>query len=188
MNEQPLERTQDPVESKKVLEMVTVANDFCQFMEKSGDYPKAEILTYLQKILPLIYIKASLLPEIEVEDEDATEHFVTEEQWENIFNTIHQKLGKDDIYHYIDHLEKSNTDPVRASIAENISDIYQDLKDFILLYQKPLKVFRENAVRDCRNLFQTRFGYRIVNCHSAIHYLLFREGEPGEMFFTGDDE
>ena len=181
MNKQHQETGQDPVESKKVLEMVTVSNDFCLFLEKSEEYSKPEILAYLQKILPLIYIKASLLPDLEVENEDATEHFVTEEQWENMFNVLRQKFAGDDAYFFIDHHEKSNTDPVKASLSENISDIYQDLKDFILLYQKPLKLFRENAVRDCKNLFETRFGYRIVNSHSTIHYLLNKEGEKGEM-------
>ena len=33
--------------------------------------------------------------------------------------------------------------------------------------------FKENAVRDCRNLFETRYGYCIVNAHKAIHYLLY---------------
>jgi len=171
----------DPVYSKNVLEMITVANDYCLFIEKASEYTREELLGYLQKVCPLIYLKAALLPEIEVEDEEATEHFVNEIQWEDLFNILREKLGPDDIYYFIDHHEKTNQDAVKASLAEHIADIYQDLKDFLLLYQKPFTTSKENAVKDCKRLFETRFGYRLVDVHSAIHYLLFTEGEKGEF-------
>lgn len=172
----------EPVNSRKVLEMITVANEFCLFLEKAEEYSKMELLGFLQKILPLIYLKASLLPDIAVEDENATEHYVTEEQWESMFNIIRGKTGEDDEFSYIDNNEKSHTDPVKGSISENITDIYQDLKDFLLLYQRPLNTYKENAIRDCRHLFATRYGYRIVNTHAAIHYLLFKEPETDMVF------
>ncbi|MCX6243923.1 MAG: DUF5063 domain-containing protein [Bacteroidetes bacterium] len=173
--------TKDPVYSKTVLELLTVANEYCLFLEKAEGYDRLNILLFLQKICPLIYIKASLLPDIPVNDEEAAEHFVTEEEWESVFNMLHLKLGDDDVYYFIDHHEKSHTDPVKASLAENFTDLYQDLKDFVLLYQKPRKASMEFAVYECKRLFETRFGYRLVNAHAALHYILFKEGEKGEL-------
>lgn len=164
-----------PVAARPVLELLTVANDFCSFLEKSEDFAKNGILTYLQRVLPLIYIKSSLLPEVEVEDEDAIEHYVTESQWEELFNLLRSKFGDDDLYYFTDHHEKSHQDPVKGSLAENITDLYQDLKDFMLLYQKPLTTFKQNAIMECRRLFAERYGFRIVNAHAAIHYILFEE-------------
>jgi hypothetical protein len=173
MTEQIEDPIQDDLYSRKVIDMLTVANEYCLFIEKAEDFTKEDILQYMQKLLPLIYLKASLLPVIPVNDENAAEHFVTEEQWENLFNTLSIKFGKDDVYHFIDLHEKSHSDPVRASLSENLTDLYQDLKDFVLLYQKPLRTSQENAVRDCKNLFETRFGYRLVNAQQAIHYILY---------------
>jgi hypothetical protein len=173
MNNTTEESNQDDLYSRKVIDMLTVSNEYCLFIEKAEDHPREEILQYVQKLIPLIYLKASLLPVIPVNDENAAEHFVTEEQWENLFNTLSIKFGDDDIYYFIDLHEKSHSDPVRASLAENLTDLYQDLKDFVLLYQKPLRISQENAVRDCKNLFETRFGYRLVNAQQAIHYILY---------------
>jgi hypothetical protein len=181
MSEKKDENQVDPVYSKNVIEMFTVANEYCLFMEDNSSFSKEDFLSYLQKICPLIYIKAALLPKVEVTDEEALEHFVTEEQWEDLFNLLHIKLGEDDLYYFIDHHEKTNQDAIKASLAENLTDIYQDLKDFLILYGKPLKSSRENAVHDCKRLFETRFGFRLLNAHSAIHYLIFREGEKGEL-------
>jgi hypothetical protein len=178
----------NPVASRSVLEMITVANDFCSFFEKSEDFAKNGVLTYLQRVLPLIYIKSSLLPDVEVDDEDAIEHYVTEAEWEDLFNLLRSKFGEDDIYYYIDNHEKSHQDPVRGSLAENITDLYQDLKDFLLLYQKPLTPFKQNAIMECKRLFAGRYGFRIVNALAAIHYCLYKdETSPGfSQMFTDD--
>ena len=62
------EITKDPVYSRTVLELLTVANEYCLFLEKAEGYDRLDILLFLQKICPLIYIKASLLPDIKVND------------------------------------------------------------------------------------------------------------------------
>jgi hypothetical protein len=172
MNDQNI-NTDDPVYSRKVLEMLTVANEFCLFLEKADDYSVEELFNFLQKISPLIYLKSALLPDIEVSDEDAVEHYVSEEQWEAMFNILYHKFGEKDQFFFVDHLEKSHNDPVKGSLAESFTDIYQDLKDFLLLYQKPLKAFKENAVKECRHLFETRYGYKLINAQSAIHCMQY---------------
>lgn len=164
---------EDAVYSRKVLEFLTVANEYCRFLEKADDYSKGELLAFLQKISPLIYLKASLLPDVTVTDEDATEHFVTEEEWENLFNLLHQKFGEEDIFYFVDPREKSHKDPVRGSLSESFTDVYQDLKDFLLLYQKPLKSNKENAVWDCKRLFGIRFGFKLAMTQAAIHSIMF---------------
>mgnify|MGYP001352963764 FL=1 len=171
-------RETEAVYSRNVLEMITLANEYCRFMEKAEDYTPDEILRYLQKISPLIYIKSALLPAVEPEDEDAVEHYVTEEEWENLFNILRNKFLADDEFHFVDIREKSHHDPVRASLAESFTDLYQDLKDFLLLYQNPRKAFKENAVAECRRLFESRYGYKLANSQAAIHCILYPEENP----------
>jgi hypothetical protein len=177
MSEYQEEPVNDPLYSKKVIEMLTVANEYCLFIEKAEEIEKEKIFRFLQKLLPLLYLKASLLPDIKVSDESMAEHFVTEEQWEEIFNVLRNKFGKDDQYLFVDLQEKTNSDAIAASLAENLSDIYQDMKDFVILYQKPTRSSQENAVKDCRELFETRFGFRMVNALMAIHNLLYESAD-----------
>ena len=80
--------------SKNVIEMITVANNFCSFIEKADDSPKSEIFVYLEKVLPLLFLKGTLLPEVIVDDPESNERFVTEEQWESIFNELKNKFIK----------------------------------------------------------------------------------------------
>ncbi|MCX6279194.1 MAG: DUF5063 domain-containing protein [Bacteroidetes bacterium] len=182
MNEliSPLET--DLLYSRKVLEMITVANEYCLFLEKADKYTLDELLSFVQKIIPLIYLKSALLPDTEVSDEDAVEHYVTEEQWETMFNMLHTAFGSADGFYYIDLNEKSHTDPVKGSLAECFTDTYQDLKDFLMLYQNPVRTFKENAVKECKRLFETRYGTRLINAHAAVHAIIYPAGDSEIIF------
>ncbi len=172
----------DLLYSRKVLEMITVANEYCLFLEKADRYTLDELLSFAQKIIPLIYLKSALLPGTEVSDEDAVEHYVTEEQWETMFNILHTAFGSADEFYYIDLNEKSHNDPVKGSLAECFTDTYQDLKDFLMLYQNPVRTFKENAVKECKRLFETRYGMRLINAHAAVHAILYPEGDSEIIF------
>ena len=164
----------EPAYSKNVIEFLTVANEYCLFIEKSENYSKIDILQFLQKISPLLYLKGSLLPVVNVENKETNERFVTEEQWETIFNELRKKFNKDDNYWFIDFNSPDENDPVKASLAENFADIYQDLKDFVMLYQKNTRAAKQNAVYECKLLFKTHWGYCITNAQKAIHHLLYK--------------
>ncbi|NOX48236.1 MAG: DUF5063 domain-containing protein, partial [Chlorobi bacterium] len=95
-----------PVYSKNVLEMLMVANDYCTFMAKAETYSKQQLFDYLLKVAPLLYVKGSLLPNITVQNQDALEKFLPEEEWETLFNVLRKVFDKDDEFWFID-----NSDP-----------------------------------------------------------------------------
>ena len=169
---------QDPIEQKKqILEFLTVSNEFCMFIEKSYDYSKEDILQYVNRMAPLLYLKASLLPELDIEDLDVYERYVTEEVWENIFNELRNKFGKEDEFWFIDEPGFNGDEITKGSMAEHLSDIYQDLKDFVFLYSKNTRDAILISVFECRKLYHNHWGYKIIRLMKNIHFLLYQ----GEM-------
>jgi hypothetical protein len=168
--------------SKQVVEMATVANEFCYFIENIEKKEKEIVLEFMQRILPLLHLKGSLLPNIEPEHPEANERFVTEEQWERVFNELRQVLGEDDEYWIIDPQYMNDTEPLKASLSENITDIYQDMKDFLLLLQKNTHAARENAVSECKILHANHWGYRVGNIFTRIHHLIYFEDDSPSDF------
>jgi hypothetical protein len=160
------------ISSKNVTEMLTVANEYCHFLEKAHQYETKDILSYLQKIFPLLYLKGALLPSIEVQMPEANERFVTAENYEILLNELHNKFSTQDNFWSIDHVETTNINPEKTSLAEQLSDIYQDLKDFVLLYAKGTQAAQENAVHDCKLFFETHWGYRLVQAQKYVHHLI----------------
>ncbi len=165
----------EPVYSKNVIEMLTLANEYSLFVEKAEDYSKEDIIEYMRKIFPLLYLKACLLPLVIPENEEANERYITHETWENIFNALRNKFQNEDEYFYIDHSNISENDPIKASLADNLTDVYQDLKDFVTLYQKNTFDAKENAVFQIKSLFEKHWGYRIVNALKYLHYLKHKD-------------
>ena len=60
-----MEANSDKVYSRNVVEFVAVANEFCKYAEHASTLKGDELLKILQRILPLMYLKASLLPQFE---------------------------------------------------------------------------------------------------------------------------
>ena len=160
---------------KQVIELLTVANEYCMFIEKAYDYSKEDILQYLHRILPLLYLKGSMIPELQIENPDATERYVTEEVWENIFNEIRYKFGKEDEYWFIDEQNFQGDEISKGSMAEQLTDIYQDLKDFVFLYSKNTADAILNSIAECRHLFQTNWGPKSIIIQKNIHHLLYHK-------------
>ncbi|NLB27042.1 MAG: DUF5063 domain-containing protein, partial [Bacteroidales bacterium] len=48
--------------SKNTVEFVTVANEFCNLMENVRNYSFGENMHKMQRMLPLLYLKAVMLP------------------------------------------------------------------------------------------------------------------------------
>ena len=167
------------IKSAAVLEMITVANDFCIFTESIDNQSNEDVKNYFMKVLPLLYLKGALLPDVEVSDEAANERYVTEEHWEEVFLSLEEKLGEDDKYWFADE----NNDLMKESLADNLADIWQDMKDFITLYQKPSLAAKENAVYECKRLFASHWGRRIPKALHHLHLTIFKSG-PEDLFLN----
>lgn len=161
----------EPAYSNQVIEMLKVAHEYCLFLENMENTPAEEITPFIQRIIPLLYLKGSLLPTIDVNDDEISERFVTEEQWEGIFNTLRDKLADKDEFWMLDYNSPDQTDPVKASISEILADIYQDLKDFVMLYQKASRSSKQNAAKDCKYLYETHWGGKSLHLLQWVHYL-----------------
>ncbi len=168
---------EDPTVSMPVIEMLTVANEYCLFMEQAQSRSKEELLDFFQKIAPMLYLKACLLAPVTPEDESQASRHVTEEQWEDVFKTLREQFGPNDVYHTHDH----NHDSVEASLADNMADIYQEMKDFIMLYQKNTFAARENALATLSDTFSWRWGPALLSALHRVHQVLFTEDISPDM-------
>lgn len=165
-------QTTEIVSSNKVIDFLTVANEFTLLIENCSTYPRDHVIDYLQRVMPLLYLKGSLLPFITPSDPEQNERFVTEEQYEKIFNELRVLFGDSDIYWRIANPTGTVPEPVRGSIAEDLADIYQEMKDFILLYQKSLTAAKENAVFSCYKYFRKHWGRKALTANEIIHDIL----------------
>jgi hypothetical protein len=165
-----MDNNSDPVYSRHVVEFVAVANEYCKYAEHASEIKGEELLKILQRLLPLLYLKTTFLPEFTPYFEDGNEKFVTETDWTIIHDTFKRKFGStNDYLEVFDERMNESEGPVVASLAENLADVYQDLKDFILLYQTGTMEVMNDALWECRMNFESYWGQKLVNALRAIH-------------------
>jgi hypothetical protein len=161
--------------SKEVIEFTAVAKEFCDLVERIDGEEKQAFLSKLQKFLPLIYLKGSLLPDCESDELGMLEEVVTEEDYNHLFNALRQLLAGDDAYLEVfdDNMRYSET-PVVASIAENVCDIYQDLKNFISSYQHGMVDVMQEALWQLNANFELYWGRACTSVLRAVHAAVYR--------------
>lgn len=166
---------------KNAVEFVTVAAEFCGFMERVSDMKRRDFVDKSLKLLPLLYLKASLLPACERMEESDPETFVTETDYEVVRSSVASLLGEyDDFLEvFLDDMAYSDT-PIHQNISECLADIYQPLKDFICVFQLGLEQTMNDSLAICSELFAEFWGQRLVNVMRALHDVKYRQLAHGE--------
>ncbi len=162
------------VYSRNVVEFATVAREYCAYLENIKLQSRKSFITASQKLLPLLYYKTSLLPETEPIYDEGNEKFVTEDFYFDIKNNLQQLLGpNDDFLEIYDPRANEGEGVYTASISEYLTDVWQDLKNFTMLYQVGNAEVMNDALWECRTNFQEYWGIRLANAIRAMHILLF---------------
>lgn len=161
---------------KNAVEFVTVAAEFCGFMERVSEMKRRDFVDKSLKLLPLLYLKASLLPACERMEETDPETFVTETDYEVLRSSVASLLGEYDDYLdvFLDDMAYSDT-PIHQNISECLADIYQPVKDFICVFQLGLEQTMNDSLAICRELFAEFWGQRLVNVMRALHDVKYRQ-------------
>ena len=165
------------VYSKKVIEFVTVAAETCLFLEHTSEFSKTDFIEKIVKILPLLYLNASLTDIPEAVYEDIPERFVNEEDYQYVRQQVEQLLGSDDSYLEVFHPDMALSDtPIAAFVSENMADIYQELKDFAANYQLGDIDIMNDALVACLDAFGEHWGQKLLNALRALHAVRFSDG------------
>ena len=169
-----MENGEDIVFSRNTVEFVTVAAEYCAYIERSNEHSRKEFTETLLKLLPLLYLKAQMLPEGERICEDELEDFVTEDSYEVLRMSLYELFADKDSYLdvFVAEMKYSDT-PVTKSISEDLADIYQDVKNFVCLFKLGINETMHDAIIECSEHFARYWGQTLVNTLRALHEIRY---------------
>ena len=173
---------------RDVIEFVTVAAEFCNYMERTEGIKRSDFVDTTLKILPLLYLKASLLPECHTIGEDLPENYVTEEIYEVLRMNLSGLLAGQDAYLdvFVEDMKYSDQ-PITRYISEDLADIYQDIKDFIFVFQLGLNETMNDSLAICQENFREYWGQKLVNTLRALHEVKYTQTEEEEEDIEKED-
>lgn len=154
------------------VEFMTVAVQTCLFLEHVSDFDKDEFINKMLCLLPLLYLKTKLLNKPQQVLNGYPQTFVTEDDYNAVRQSIADLLGSDNAYLevYMEDMRYSD-EPITAYIAEDLADIYQELKNLAFNYQTAEESVMNDALLDCLEAFEQHWGQKLLNVLRPLHAL-----------------
>jgi len=168
--------------NKEAIEFATVAKEYLAFLESAKDISKEEFLNKSVRILPLLYLKGSLLTPVDEFNDDFTEKFVDESSWSYIQQIVAAKLGEDDEYVQVQDAGVVNSmDYLNVGLSELFSDIYQETGDFIGAYRTEVDETMLAALYYCQQNFETYWGIRVLVLLKSLHEIKYKTDKDNDF-------
>ena len=168
----------ETVLSKQTEDFVRTSLEFCVLVEKNTQSGRDFFIDNMIKVLPLLYLKISIIPAIEENYDSDLSVKVNEEMYNRVENAIGLLLGNDNLYLETFHPDIRLSDsPVAVKISEDLADIYQDLGNFIAVFKNGQKETMNDSLALCILNFEKYWGQRLLNALRALHYIKYND-EP----------
>lgn len=164
--------------NEDVSSFADTALEFCMLIENIDQFSKHDFIFKIRNLLPHLYYKITLIPQNDPLSNEELEKFVTQGDWEYMNDKLLEKFGQHNTYlEVFDPTMQDQEGPVTRSIAEDLTDIYQDLKNFITSYGLGNEEVMYDSLWECLENFRSFWGQRLTNALRAIHYLCSSDEE-----------
>jgi len=169
------------VYSNALVEFVKAANEYCSFQEElKGTEGKLFIATSVSQLAE-IYSLFLEIGETEPVFDTPPEPTVTEPEWSALFQRIALILGaSNDILRVADEDEFDRSELTNHTISEDMADVYQELRDFTVIYSRGLEELMNDAAWELKLRFAEHWGAKLLRALSALHQLYVNNVDPSQ--------
>jgi len=178
----------EDIKGPVVREFVKTAGDFCLLLEQVSQKRTGELFNGLQQIIPMLYMKAAQLPIPKYCYDEEPTKFVKDDDYAMIHNSLQQKF---ELFTGITGMSPGTLpnqhELVSFRMAENFADLYEELKNFVKLYEVGLPQSMNDAVWFCRKSFEHTLGIRLTESLKALHSLMYNKNSSGSRAIQDDD-
>ncbi len=165
---------------ESVGEFRRVASEYCALIERRNKTDAVSLLQEAYLLLPELTLTAAKLPTID--RCDVFKNDAHEKYWKKTSESLRKKLGKHDAYWIVfDPQHPEEDEPIYVSLADDLADIYYELKGGLGTWSKADASTRRDIVFSWRLMYEIHWGMHLARAFRAIHSLLYDhiDGEDG---------
>jgi hypothetical protein len=162
-------------------EFKSVAARYCSVVDSSASLDRATLLVQIYGILPQLIHEAIALPDVapsDQGDERVVELRITQKEWQRLYDSLKEKLGDWNLYCSIFDPTK-DSEAVRGSLADDIADIYRDIKEG-LACDSPGLSLQNDIIWEWRLGYYSHWGQHAMEALRTIHSLLGEHADSSE--------
>ena len=178
-------------------ELIKLCSEYCKLLDKADKMALNEFLESVASKMMAIYKQTFEINRFQTRYESEAEKFLTEKQYNKMLKSLKEVFDKRDSYNeIIDPNRPASQSVFQASLAEDLTDIYQDFFDFTEWYSLGTLESINDSVIECLNNFEKYWGIKLLNALRAIHVIryykkdgsIFRESKDEEEVVADDEE
>ena len=144
-------------------EFVDIARRYCAWAEAAAGNPQQEMYQ-AREFLAELHLAVVRLPDADFEDSERKDA-VTYDEWKKVLERF-SGLPVDGYWDVFDPLKEEEKESLWNSLADDLADIYRDLKTYLQLYDAG---YTEEAVWQWRFNFLIHWGQHLTGAQRAIH-------------------
>lgn len=165
-----------------IMEFLQVAVEFCAFLERCQGAERREFMQTLLKLLPLLYLKANMLPRIETSFAFLPDDKVTEEDYNFIRHIVYDIMQEDDDFEeFVYDGPLQTEESTWKSVSECLADMYQALRNFVAIYEERLESCMNDALSNLMENFDLYWGEALVDCLRRLHKLYYMKPDEDTL-------
>lgn len=157
------------VYSQKVIDLITVAAEFCRRMEQCGEDERTAFVDAMRALLPMLYLKTTLLGPVP-ETAGYSAASVAEADYEYVRSQAAALMGEMDTYldTFVDDFKYSET-PVLRTVSEGLADVYQAMRNLVETFRHGFEDAMQAALAEALGEFELSWGQTLLNTLRALH-------------------
>lgn len=159
-----------------VIEFTQVALEYCRALETAAEAERTDWLRRMSLLVPMLYIKARMLPEADAGMSAALNITqVSEADYDYVRHSVARLLGDDDEYLALAPRTEGQTEETCwATLSEHLADAYQPVRNFLAAYQSGLADNMREALAAVRDDFEAFWGESLAESMPALHRLVIQ--------------
>lgn len=156
--------------SPNSIAFIALANEYCQTLERAGDFAAPQLVNMVLKLLARIYVCAlDIQPNASMVGSELMKE-LNEEQYDAVRAQLAAVIGENDTYLEVfeEDMQYSDT-PIAVTISENLADLYQEMFDLVASVKDMPTLTQQETIEQCRQNFHNYWGQTVCNVLRALN-------------------
>lgn len=151
-------------------QFVRTARDYCRLVDEAAAQTPRRFLETVQIVLIRLYSLALELPLADPTTDDGPPDSMSHDDWCQVYDRLGKFLGDSNVYWMVfDPVDPDDHESIPHTLADDLSDIYRDLKQASFESGYELSA---DELWSLRFNFETHWGHHAVDALTAIHSML----------------
>jgi hypothetical protein len=160
------------IQTDSFINFIKSVRHFCDFIEKDKAEKNVTFLRVTQTHLQSLYFGGQKLQLVDLNYDLDFEDLMTKPELEIILSSLADRLNNRFYWHVFDPTKEDDIEPVCGDLLDDLGDIYKDLKNSLLLYDKGTPAEIESAAWTFKWSFDNHWGDHCINAIYALHYFI----------------